>query len=160
MIHDHALMTIHTLVGFVSHNGRMMLKIWVKFHVFSYVNCGLCINFSWHIPLWFCTIKQNDTHRIFFFIAKPTRCTSFSNLFYFVVALYMFRMVFPSIIRRLKLYIQHQVYIRFCWLLASVPASKQSAESVWHIPDAVMYSLKPLMMDRKTVRNTQCATTK
>ena len=43
---------------------------------------------------------------------------------------------------------------RFCWLLASGNASKQSAESVWHIPDAVMYSLKLLMMDGKTVRNT------
>ena len=40
------------------------------------------------------------------------RCTSFSNLFYFVVALYMFRAVFPSIIRSLRLYIQHQVYVK------------------------------------------------
>ena len=44
-------------------------------------------------------------------IVKPTMCTSFSNLFYFLVALYMFRTVFPSIIRSLKLYIQHQVYV-------------------------------------------------
>ena len=55
--------------------------------------------------------------------------------------LYMFRTVFPSIIRSLRLYIQHQVYvIQVLWLLASgngmespfhlVPASKQSAESV------------------------------
>ena len=60
----------------------------------------------------------------------------------------MFRTVFPSIIRSLRLYIQHQVYTyRFCWLLASgnemelsfhlVPASKQSAKSVCYIPDAV-----------------------
>jgi hypothetical protein len=42
---------------------------------------------------------------------KTNRCTSFSNLFYFVVALYMFRTVFPSIIRSLRLYIQHQVYV-------------------------------------------------
>jgi hypothetical protein len=26
---------IYALLGFVSHNGRKMLKIWVKFHVFS-----------------------------------------------------------------------------------------------------------------------------
>jgi hypothetical protein len=32
--------------------------------------------------------------------------TSFSNIFYFVVALYMFRTVFPSIIRSLRPYIQ------------------------------------------------------
>jgi hypothetical protein len=48
----------------------------------------------------------------------------------------MFRTVFSSIIRSLRLYIQHQVYvIEFLWLLASgnememhlklVPASKQ-----------------------------------
>jgi len=40
-------------------------------------------------------------------IVKPTRCTSFSNLFYFVVALYVFRTGFSSIIRSLRLYIQH-----------------------------------------------------
>ena len=50
-------------------------------------------------------------------IVKPTRCTSFWNLIDFVVALYMFRMVFPSIIHLL--------------------ASKQLTESVWHITDAV-----------------------
>jgi len=58
-----------------------------------------------------------------------------SNLFYFGTTLYRFRTVFPSIIRSLKLYIQHQVYvIQVLWLLASgkemellhlVPASKQ-----------------------------------
>ena len=40
------------------------------------------------------------------------RCTSISNLFYFVVAVYMFRTVFPSIIRSLRLYKQHQVYVK------------------------------------------------
>jgi ABC-type siderophore export system fused ATPase/permease subunit len=48
----------------------------------------------------------------FFSIVKPTRCTSFSILFYIVVALYMFRTVFPSVIGSLRLYIQHQVYVR------------------------------------------------
>jgi len=53
----------------------------------------------------------------------------------------MFRTISPSIIRSLRLYIQHQVYVVYVlWLLASgnemelqshlVPASKQSAESV------------------------------
>jgi len=32
-----------------------------------------------------------------------------SNLFYFGTTRYMFRTVFPPIIRSLKLYIQHQV---------------------------------------------------
>jgi len=47
----------------------------------------------------------------------------------------MFRTVFPSIIRSLRLYIQYQVYVKQI-LIASgnemelVPASKQSVESV------------------------------
>ena len=37
-----------------------------------------------------------------------------------IKTLYMFRTVFPSIIRSLRLYIQHQVYvIQLLWLLAS-----------------------------------------
>jgi len=43
-----------------------------------------------------------------------------SNLFYFGTTLYMFRTVFPSIIRSLRLYIQHQVYVvQVLWLLAA-----------------------------------------
>jgi hypothetical protein len=41
-----------------------------------------------------------------------------SNLFYFGTTLYMFRTVFLSIIRSLKLYIQHHT-IQVLWLLAS-----------------------------------------
>jgi hypothetical protein len=42
-----------------------------------------------------------------------------SNLLYFGT-LYMFRTVSPSIIRSLRMYIQHQVYvIQVLWLLAS-----------------------------------------
>ena len=71
-------------------------------------------------------------------IVKRTRCASVSNLFYIGMTLYMFRAVFPSIIRSLRLYIQQQN--RYCCLLASgydmelqfylVPASKQTAVSV------------------------------
>jgi hypothetical protein len=39
-----------------------------------------------------------------------------SNLFYFVTAVYMFRTVSPSIIRSLRLYIQHHT-IQVLWLL-------------------------------------------
>jgi hypothetical protein len=43
-----------------------------------------------------------------------------SNLFYFGTTFYMLRTVSPSIIRSLKLYIQHQIYvIQVLWLLAS-----------------------------------------
>jgi len=52
-------------------------------------------------------------------IVKPTRFTSFSKLFYFVVALYMFQTVLPSIIRSLRLYIQHQVYVKQILLIVS-----------------------------------------
>ena len=52
-------------------------------------------------------IKTNQMHNI-------------SNLFYFGTTLYMFRTVFPSIVRSLRLYIQHQVYvIQVVWLIAS-----------------------------------------
>jgi len=43
-----------------------------------------------------------------------------SNLFHFGTTPYMFRTVSLSIIRSLRLYIQHQVYgIQVLWLLAS-----------------------------------------
>ena len=64
-----------------------------------------------------------------------------SNLFYFGTTLYMFRKVFPSIIRSVRLYIQHQVcVIQVLWLLAS----RNEME---------LYSLRLLIMDGKTVRN-------
>jgi hypothetical protein len=50
---------------------------------------------------------------------------SISNLFYFGTTLYMFRAVFPSVIRRSRLYIQQQVYVR-----QVVLASKQAAVPV------------------------------
>jgi len=60
-----------------------------------------------------------------------------SNLFYFETTLYMFRTVFPSIIRSLRLYIQHQVHVTQVLRLLG---SKQPQNS-----------LRLLMMDRKTV---------
>ena len=42
----------------------------------------------------------------------------FLKFIYFGIKLYMFRTVSPSIIRSLRLYIQHQVYaIQVLWLL-------------------------------------------
>ena len=64
-------------------------------------------------------------------IVKSTRCTSVSTLFYFGMILYMFRTVFPSIIRSSRLYIQQPN--RYCCLFAS----KQTAVSVWHMPVSV-----------------------
>ena len=73
----------------------------------------------------------------------------------------MFRTVFPSIIRSLRLYIQHQVYIiQVLWLLASgnekqfllVPASKQP-QNLHDLYPMLMCSLRLLVMNGKTVRN-------
>ena len=65
-------------------------------------------------------------------VVKPTRCTSFLDLFYFVLALYMFRTAFPFIISSSRLYIQLYLFDK---CLCS------------------MYSLELLMTDGKTVRN-------
>jgi hypothetical protein len=70
---------------------------------------------------------------LIYFYSRTNQMHSISNLFYFGTALYMFRTVSPSIIRSLKLYIQHHT-IRVLWLLASwnemefhlFPASKQA----------------------------------
>ena len=43
---------------------------------------------------------------------KPTRCTNIPDLFYFGITLYMFRTVFPSIIRSSRLYIQQQAFVQ------------------------------------------------
>ena len=54
------------------------------------------------------------------FYSKSNQMHNISNLFYFGTTLYMFRTVFPSIIRSPRLYIQQQVYvIQVLWLLAS-----------------------------------------
>jgi len=58
---------------------------------------------------------------IIYFYSKTNQMHSISNLFHFGIILYMFRTVSPSIIRSLRLYMQHQVYvIQVLWLLASM----------------------------------------
>ena len=53
-----------------------------------------------------------------YFYSKTNQKHNISNLFYFGTTLYTFRKVFPSIIRSLRLYIQHQVYVvQVLWLL-------------------------------------------
>ena len=51
-------------------------------------------------------------HRNIVSVVKLTRCTNVSNVFYFGMTLYMFRTVFPSIIRTSRLYIQQQAYVK------------------------------------------------
>jgi hypothetical protein len=55
---------------------------------------------------------------IIYFYSKTNQIHNISNLFYFGTTLYMFRTVSPSIIRSLRLYIQHHT-IQVMWLLAS-----------------------------------------
>ena len=55
---------------------------------------------------------------VIYFYSKSNQMHSNSNLFYFGTTLYMFRTVSPSIIRSLRLYIQHHT-IQVLWLLAS-----------------------------------------
>jgi hypothetical protein len=61
-----------------------------------------------------------------------------SNLFYFGTTLHMFRTVSPSIIRSLRLYVQHLF-----------PASKQP-QNLYGIYLILRYSLRLLMMDGDT----------
>jgi len=57
---------------------------------------------------------------VIYFYSKTNQMHNTSNLFCFGTTLYMFRTVFPSIIRSLRLYIQHHVYvIQVLWLLSS-----------------------------------------
>jgi len=51
-------------------------------------------------------------------IAKPTRCANITNLFYFRMTLYMFRTVFPSVIRSSRLYTQQQAFVKQILLTA------------------------------------------
>jgi len=51
-----------------------------------------------------------NSERVYFY-SKTNQMLNISNLFYFGTTLYIFRTVFPSIIRSLRPYIQHQVYV-------------------------------------------------
>jgi len=64
--------------------------------------------------------RHLDDSTIYISIVNPTRCTISQIYFIFGTKLYMFRTVFPSIVRSLRLYIQYQVYVvQVLWLLAS-----------------------------------------
>ena len=81
-----------------------------------------------------CHVKNNEYIPIS--IVKPTRCNSVSNFFYFEMTLYMFRTVFPSIIRSSRLYIRQQVFVKQILLSACLQVYWPQAVSkpVWHIP--------------------------
>ena len=71
---------------------------------------------------------SRNVHRDIYIYSKTNQMHNISNSFYFGTTLYMFRTVSPSIIRSLRLYIQHQVYVvQVLWLLAS----KQPHGRIW-----------------------------
>jgi hypothetical protein len=74
------------------------------------LKCGCSMSAVWELPCY--TIASVS-------MVKPKRCTNFQVYW---LSLYMFRMVFPSIIRTPRLYMQHQVYV---------------SEPVWHKPVSV-----------------------
>jgi len=61
---------------------------------------------------------------VIYFYSKTNQMHNISNSFYFGKTLYMFRTVFPSFIRNLRLYIQHHT-TQDLWLLARGTANKQ-----------------------------------
>ena len=103
------------------------------------------------ISMYFYTYKSIITTYFYMYkriisIVKPTRCTNVSNLFYFGITLYMFRTVFPSIIRSSRLYMQQQAFVKQIQLSAFYSICLTYG-------CCCMYSLELLMMDGKTVRN-------
>jgi len=77
---------------------------------------------------------------IMYFYSKSNKMHQCLNLFYFWKTLYMFRKVFPSIIRRSWLYIQQQAYVnQNCWLLANKQsAGLRTGKSDGFFPNTVM----------------------
>jgi len=64
---------------------------------------------------------------MYLLITKTNQMHNISNLFYFGTTLYVIRTVSPSIIRSLRLCIQHHVcVIQVLWLLAGGNARKQT----------------------------------
>jgi len=64
-----------------------------------------------HVQELNCDVHRAVQHNIISTV-KPTRCTNVSTFFYFGKTLYMFRTVFPSIIRISVLYIQQQAFVK------------------------------------------------
>jgi len=62
---------------------------------------------------------NKEINNKFCFCSNTNQMHNISNLFYFGTKLYMFQTVYPSVIRSLRPYIQHQVHVtQVLWLLA------------------------------------------
>jgi len=114
---------------------RCRVRVWIPRSAEMQVCC-----FCWDFLAIISTTRKHskfDVHRAMHHniisVIKPTRCTNVSNLFYCGTTHYMFRAVFPPIIRSSRLYIQQQAFVRQILL----SASKQTTVSVWQMPVAV-----------------------
>jgi hypothetical protein len=81
----------------------------IKYEHFN-KNCRIR-NFGVISTLVLTTLKMTTWLARTYFYSKTNQMQNISNLFYFGTTLYMFRTVSPSIIRSLRLYIQHQVHV-------------------------------------------------
>ena len=128
----------------------------VAFKVWGSLLTNICVFIS-PAEIWTSYLQTQVCH----FYSKTNQLHNISNLFYFGIILYMFRTVSQSIIRSLRLYIQHQVcVIQILWLFFS----KKEVERSISFPLAsshricmtynwcCMYSLSLPMVDGETVR--------
>ena len=115
------------------------------------------IIFAYIIILRLACLKFLGPCILIYFYSKTNHMHNISNLFYFGTTLYMFRTVFSSIIRSLRLYIQQQIYvIKFCgcllagtrWISISFPLASSHSTCMTYTWCS-MYSLRLLMMDKK-----------
>ena len=122
----------------------MSFTVYVKYkiQIILYV-LNSCKYFDIHVTV----------HRDKFCIIKPTRCTNFSNIFYFGMKLYMFRTVPLSMIRSFSPYTQ-QRYMSYQFVDSlqagsgwnPKPACKLLA-NLYDIYRCCVYGEKLLMMD-------------
>jgi hypothetical protein len=82
---------------------------------------------------------------VIYFYSETNQMHQCIKLFYFGMTLYMFRSVFPSIIRSSRLYIQQQASVKQILLSAywRVPASKQTAVSVCTVLNSWWWTERP-----------------
>jgi hypothetical protein len=70
--------------------------------------CVIVVNYHMNVRPIIRIWRSWDRASLYISVVKPTRCII---LRVYWISLYMFRTVFPSIIRSSRLYIQHQIYV-------------------------------------------------
>ena len=98
----------------ISYVGGWILCVWLFWHLLLILRNFLFpagVGLTPGFLLCVC-VRRPRAFRVSMSIVKLTRCTNVSSLFYFGMTLYMFRTVFPPIIRISRLYIQQQAYVK------------------------------------------------